>query len=111
VSEEVVPALASLIHESEAYRYGKYVVETLKETLPRQMFVIKLQAAIGSKVLASERLSAYRKDVLAKLYGGDRTRKDKLLKKQKKGKARMMAMGKGKVEIPSDAFIRVLKRN
>lgn len=111
VSEEVVPALASLIHESEAYRYGKYVVETLKETLPRQMFVIKLQAAVGSKVLASEKLSAYRKDVLAKLYGGDRTRKDKLLKKQKKGKARMMAMGKGKVEIPSDAFIRVLKRN
>lgn len=111
VSEEVVPALASLIHESEAYRYGKYVVETLKETLPRQMFVIKLQAVVGSKVLASERLSAYRKDVLAKLYGGDRTRKDKLLKKQKKGKARMMAMGKGKVEIPSDAFIKVLKRN
>jgi len=110
VAEEVVAAFASLIHESEAYRYGKYVVETLKETLPRQMFVVKIQAAVGSKIIASERLSAYRKDVLAKLYGGDRTRKDKLLKKQKKGKERMMSMGKGRVEIPSDAFIKVLRR-
>jgi GTP-binding protein LepA len=110
VAEEQVAAFASLIHESEAYRYGKYVVETLKETLPRQQFMVKLQAAIGGKVIASERLSAYRKDVLAKLYGGDRTRKDKLLKKQKKGKERMMSMGKGRVDIPSDAFIKVLRR-
>lgn len=111
VAEEIVAALATLIHESEAYRYGKYVVETLKESLPRQQFVIKIQAAIGSKVIASEKLSAYRKDVLAKLYGGDRTRKDKLLKKQKKGKERMMSMGKGRVDIPSDTFIKVLRRN
>ncbi len=111
VAEELVPALATLIHESEAYHHGRYVVETLKETLPRQMFVVKIQAAIGSKVIASERLSAYRKDVLAKLYGGDRTRKDKLLKKQKKGKERMMSQGKGRVEIPSETFIKVLRRN
>ncbi|MBD3281892.1 elongation factor 4 [Candidatus Uhrbacteria bacterium] len=111
VAEEQVPALATLIHESEAYRHGRYVVETLKETLPRQMFVVKIQAAIGSKIIASERLSAYRKDVLAKLYGGDRTRKDKLLKKQKKGKERMMSQGKGRVEIPSETFIKVLRRN
>ena len=111
VAEEPVPALATLIHESEAYRHGRYVVETLKETLPRQMFVVKIQAAIGSKIIASERLSAYRKDVLAKLYGGDRTRKDKLLKKQKKGKERMMSQGKGRVEIPSETFIKVLRRN
>ena len=110
IADEKVPALATLIHESEAYTYGKYVVKTLKETLPRQMFVIKIQAAIGGKIIASERLSAFRKDVLAKLYGGDRTRKDKLLKKQKKGKARMMSMGKGRVEIPNSAFIKVLKR-
>lgn len=111
VAEEQVAALATLIHESEAYRYGKYVVETLKESLPRQQFVIKIQAAVGSKVIASEKLSAYRKDVLAKLYGGDRTRKDKLLKKQKKGKERMMSQGKGRVDIPSDTFIKVLRRN
>ncbi|MFZ6015968.1 MAG: translation elongation factor 4 [Patescibacteria group bacterium] len=110
VAEEQVPALATLIHDSEAQRYGRFVVDTLKETLPRQNFVVKIQAAIGAKVIASERLSAYRKDVLAKLYGGDRTRKDKLLKKQKKGKARMMAQGKGRVEIPSDAFVKVLRR-
>ncbi len=111
VAEEQVAALATLIHESEAYRYGKYVVETLKESLPREQFMIKIQAAVGSKVIASERLSGFRKDVLAKLYGGDRTRKDKLLKKQKKGKERMMSMGKGSVQIPSDAFIKVLRRS
>lgn len=111
VAEEPVAAFATLIHESEAYRYGKYVVETLKESLPRQQFVVKIQAAVGSKIIASEKLSAYRKDVLAKLYGGDRTRKDKLLKKQKKGKERMMSQGKGRVEIPSDTFIKVLRRN
>ncbi len=111
VAEDLVPAFATLIHESEAYHHGRYVVDTLKETLPRQMFVVKIQAAIGAKIIASERLSAYRKDVLAKLYGGDRTRKDKLLKKQKKGKERMMSMGKGRVEIPSETFIKVLRRN
>lgn len=111
VAEKPVPAFATLIHEDEAYRRGKEIVEALKETLTRQQFVIKIQAAIGSKVLASERLSGYRKDVLAKMSGGDYTRKSKLLQKQKKGKERMLAQGVGSVEIPPEAFIRVLRRN
>ncbi len=111
VAEEPVAAFAMLIHREEAYTRGKEIVETLKDILPRQQFVLKIQAAIGAKIIASERLSAMRKDVTAKLYGGDVTRKQKLLKKQKKGKAKMLAMGKGKVEIPSDAFMKVLKRS
>ncbi len=110
VADEPVEALATLLHESEAYRRGKEIVETLKEELPRQQFVVKLQAAVGAKILASERLSAYRKDVLAKMSGGDYTRKSKLLQKQKKGKQRMMEHGKGGVEIPADTFIKVLRR-
>ena len=111
VADEKVPALAQLVHEDEAYRRGREIVDTLKETLPRQQFVLKIQAAVGSKVLAAERVSAYRKDVLAKMSGGDYTRKSKLLKKQKKGKARMLAHGKGRVEIPADTFIQVLRRS
>ena len=111
VAEEPVEALATLLHTSEAQRRGKEIVETLKEELPRQQFVIKLQAGVGSKILASERLSAYRKDVLSKMSGGDYTRKSKLLQKQKKGKKRMMEHGKGGVEIPTEAFIKVLKRS
>ena len=111
VAEESVEALATLLHVSEAQRRGKEIVETLKEELDHQQFVVKLQASVGSKVIASERLSAYRKDVLAKMSGGDYTRKSKLLQKQKKGKKRMMEHGKGRVEIPADAFIKVLKRN
>ncbi|MBD3251836.1 elongation factor 4 [Candidatus Uhrbacteria bacterium] len=110
VAEEYVPSLAVLLHESEAQSRGREIVETLKENLDRQQFVIKIQAAIGSKVIASERLSAFRKDVTAGLYGGDVTRKRKLLEKQKKGKAKMMSMGKGKVDITADTFIKVLKR-
>jgi GTP-binding protein LepA len=110
VADEPVEALSTLLHESEAYRRGKEIVETLKEELPRQQFVLKLQASIGAKVIASERLSAYRKDVLAKMSGGDYTRKSKLLQKQKKGKKRMLEHGKGGVEIPAEAFIKVLRR-
>jgi len=110
VAEEPVAAFATLIHEDEAYRRGKEIVETLKETLPRQQFVVKIQASIGAKVIASERLSAFRKDVTGYLYGGDVTRKMKLLEKQKKGKKRMMSQGAGSVEIPPDAFIKVLRR-
>jgi len=110
VAEEPVEALATLLHESEAFRRGKEIVEVLKEELPRQQFVVKLQAAVGGKIIASERLSAYRKDVLAKMSGGDYTRKSKLLQKQKKGKKRMLEHGKGGVEIPSEAFIKVLRR-
>jgi len=110
VAEEPVEALATLLHTSEAQRRGKEIVETLKEELPRQQFVIKLQASVGSKIIASERISAFRKDVTGYLYGGDVTRKMKLLEKQKKGKKRMLAHGKGSVEIPPDAFIKVLRR-
>jgi GTP-binding protein LepA len=111
VADEPVEALATLLHSSEAYRRGKEIVETLKEELPRQQFVVKLQAAVGAKIIASERLSAYRKDVLAKMSGGDYTRKSKLLQKQKKGKKRMLEHGKGAVEIPPEAFIKVLRRS
>ncbi|MFA5129391.1 MAG: translation elongation factor 4 [Patescibacteria group bacterium] len=110
VAEELVPSLSTLVHESEARQRGRDIVATLKETLDRQQFVIKIQAAIGAKVIASERISAFRKDVTGYLYGGDVTRKMKLLQKQKKGKERMMKMGKGRVDIPTDAFIKVLKR-
>lgn len=111
VADEPVEALATLLHSSEAQRRGKEIVETLKEELPRQQFVIKLQAAVGAKIIASERISAFRKDVTGYLYGGDVTRKMKLLEKQKKGKKRMLAHGKGSVEIPPDAFIKVLRRS
>jgi GTP-binding protein LepA len=110
VAEEPIEALTTIVYEDEAFRRGREIVETLKNHLPKQMFVVKLQAAIGGKIIAAERLSALRKDVTAKLYGGDVTRKRKLLEKQKKGKKKMMAAGKGSVEIPSDTFIKILKR-
>lgn len=110
VAEEIVESLATIVYRDEAYRQGKEVVGILKDTLPRQMFVIKIQAAIGGKVIAAERISAMRKDVTAKLYGGDVSRKRKLLEKQKKGKKKMMQMGKGSVDIPPDTFIKILKR-
>ncbi|MDD4995418.1 MAG: translation elongation factor 4 [Patescibacteria group bacterium] len=108
VAEETVEALSMLVPEDEAYREGKRIVTLLKESLPRQQFVIKIQAAIGGKIIAAERLSAFRKDVIAKLYGGDVTRKNKLLEKQKKGKKKMMS--RGHVEIPTETFLKVLKR-
>jgi len=108
VAEEPVEALATIVYRDEAQRIGRKIVETLKATLPRQQFVLKIQAAIGGKVVAAERLSAYRKDVTSKLYGGDVTRKMKLLEKQKKGKKKM---GRGgKVDIPPEAFLAVLKK-
>lgn len=110
VAEDAVEALAMIVYEDEAFKQGKEVVNTLKESLPKQMFVVKLQAAIGGKIIAAERLSAMSKDVTAKLYGGDVSRKRKLLEKQKKGKKKMMAAGKGSVEIPSDTFVKILKR-
>lgn len=110
VGDEPVEALATLIWREDAFKVGKKIVESLKESLPRQQFDLKIQAAIGGKIIASERLSALRKDVTAKLYGGDVTRKMKLLNKQKKGKKKMMAMGKGKVDIPTEAYLAVLKR-
>ncbi|MFH0923313.1 MAG: translation elongation factor 4 [Candidatus Falkowbacteria bacterium] len=110
VAEEPIESLAMIVYEDDAFKQGKEIVHTLKENLPKQMFVLKLQAAVGGKIVAGERLSAMRKDVTAKLYGGDVSRKRKLLDKQKKGKKKMMASGKGSVEIPSDIFIKILKR-
>lgn len=111
VAEERVEALSFIVYRDEAYARGREAVAILKENLPRQQFEVKIQAAIGGKIIAAERLSARRKDVTAKLYGGDVTRKQKLLKKQKKGKERMAAQGKGKVPIPADVYLRILKHN
>jgi len=108
VAEEAVEALATLVWREDAYKIGKKICESLKDSLPRQQFELKIQAAIGGKIIASERLGALRKDVIAKLYGGDVTRKMKLLEKQKKGKKRMKAHSK--VDIPSEAYLAVLKR-
>ncbi len=110
VAEETVEALAAIVYRDEAYRQGREVVDILKDNLPKQMFAVKIQAAVGGKVIAAEKLSALRKDVTAKLYGGDVSRKRKLLEKQKKGKKKMMAAGKGSVEIPPDTFVKILKR-
>ncbi len=110
VAEEIIEALSTIVYRDEAFRRGKEVVNILKESLPRQMFALKLQAAISGKVIAAERLSALRKDVTAKLYGGDVSRKRKLLEKQKKGKKKMMLAGKGSVEIPPDTFVKILRK-
>lgn len=111
VAEEPVEAFATLVYRNEAERTGRRIVKSLKESIPRENFVIKLQAAIGGKIIASEQISAVRKDVTSGLYGGDITRKRKLLEKQKKGKARMAEFGRGRVTIPTDAYLKVLKRD
>ncbi len=111
VAEEIVESLSMIVYRDDAFTRGKAIVQILKDSLPKQMFVIKLQAAIGGKIIAGERIAAMRKDVTAKLYGGDVSRKNKLLDKQKKGKKKMMAAGKGKVDIPSDTFVKLLKNS
>jgi len=109
VAGEDVEALTSIVYRDQAYAIGRKIVESLKGMLTRQQFEIRIQASIGSKVIASDRIAPLRKDVTAKLYGGDVTRKQKLLEKQKKGKKRMRAGGH--VDIPTEAYLSILKRS
>jgi GTP-binding protein LepA len=108
IQGEQIEALSSIVVKDQAEHVGRAVVKKLKEVLPRQMFEVPIQAAIGGTIVARETVKAFRKDVTAKLYGGDITRRKKLLSKQAKGKKKMKAIGK--VNLPQEAFMAVLSR-
>jgi len=108
VGGDKVEAFSRIVIEKDAMEVGRRMAAKLKDAIPRSQFVIPIQAAIGGKIIARETISPYRKDVTKKLYGGDVTRKNKLLEKQKKGKKKMKAMGK--VDIPQSVFIEIMKK-